>query len=236
MYSTFNSCFFMYYMYMYMLKIHTLYSYTVYTCMFMYFRYEDRWRYIQGITSNTVQSCYEDFVQSVIHPLQTGSVVPLATGGGPPKHSPVRPLLSSSSISGYQGGGGGESLSSHSKLSQVSALPHESRWSVSSTRHPPPLPSCPPPPLPSEQQQQQQDQSNNSNTTDLLNDTDSVIAKDISVESSTVQVNSSSICDGTCSSYSNKGREGDSTSKFQTINHIHLMMSLHTCTCTTNSN
>lgn len=88
------------------------------------FRYEDRWRYLQSVTSNTVKCCYEEFAQSVMHPLQTG-IASIS------RHSPVKPLLSSSSV--YHQQQQPDSISSSSKLSKISSLPLETRWNISSS-------------------------------------------------------------------------------------------------------
>ena len=38
----------------------------------LFVRYQERARYIDGIMKMNVKSCFEDFAQSVMHPLQTG--------------------------------------------------------------------------------------------------------------------------------------------------------------------
>ena len=89
-------------------------------------RYQERFKYIQDVLKMRVKCSYEDFTQSVIHPLEFG---PHSSAPSTMRHSPVKPLVGSSAISVGTATPGTFATSITSF--QIPSSP-ETRWSVSS--------------------------------------------------------------------------------------------------------
>ena len=83
-------------------------------------RYQERWRYIQGVVNMNVKSSFEDFAQSVMHPLEFGE------RQSPIKRFITHPIITTSTTST----GVSTSSSSLDGLPHLSSSNPESRWIV----------------------------------------------------------------------------------------------------------
>ena len=82
-------------------------------------RYQDRWRYLKSVMSKSVECCYEDFAQCVIHPLQTNT----SSTNSMSRLSPTKPFMYSNIQSTFS-----------SSLTTVSSSTYETRWASHQSR------------------------------------------------------------------------------------------------------